>query len=111
MEKCYERVSRHHARSFYILLISIQFFQLPHLALSLPFSNMWVNNGANTSLHPARVFNTEELAVDAILTGKIKKGDVLVIRYEGPKGGPGKKSSISTAIYLSMFYLDRLLWE
>ncbi|MGL4737792.1 MAG: dihydroxy-acid dehydratase, partial [Cellulosilyticaceae bacterium] len=38
---------------------------------------------------PAKVFNSEEEATDAITGGKIEKGDVLVIRYEGPKGGPG----------------------
>ena len=38
---------------------------------------------------PARVFDCEEDAIDAIKSGKIVKGDVVVIRYEGPKGGPG----------------------
>ena len=38
---------------------------------------------------PARVFECEEDACEAILSGKIKEGDVVVIRYEGPKGGPG----------------------
>ncbi len=38
---------------------------------------------------PARIFNSETEAVDAIFGGKIKEGDVVVIRYEGPKGGPG----------------------
>jgi dihydroxy-acid dehydratase len=38
---------------------------------------------------PARVFDIEEEAVEAINTGRINKGDVLVIRYEGPRGGPG----------------------
>jgi dihydroxy-acid dehydratase len=38
---------------------------------------------------PARVFESEEACLDAILVGKIKAGDVIVIRYEGPKGGPG----------------------
>ncbi len=44
---------------------------------------------------PARVFDREEDALDAILAGKIKKGDVLVIRYEGPKGGPGMREMLS----------------
>ena len=39
----------------------------------------------------ARVFNSEQEAVDAILSGKIVDGDVVVIRYEGPKGGPGMR--------------------
>ncbi|QER41540.1 dihydroxy-acid dehydratase [Thermodesulfobacterium sp. TA1] len=44
---------------------------------------------------PARVFNSEEEAYQAILAGKIKKGDVVVIRYEGPKGGPGMREMLS----------------
>ncbi len=50
---------------------------------------------------PARVFDSEEPAMRAILDGKINKGDVVVIRYEGPKGGPGMREMLSTtsAIY------------
>ena len=44
---------------------------------------------------PAKVFEREEEALDAILKGKIKKGDVIVIRYEGPKGGPGMREMLS----------------
>jgi dihydroxy-acid dehydratase len=44
---------------------------------------------------PARVFECEEDCLTAILAGKIKKGDVLVIRYEGPKGGPGMREMLS----------------
>ena len=43
----------------------------------------------------ARVFDCEELALKAILDGEIKKGDVIVIRYEGPKGGPGMREMLS----------------
>ena len=43
----------------------------------------------------ARVFDSEEDALDSILSGKIKKGDVLVIRYEGPKGGPGMREMLA----------------
>jgi len=43
----------------------------------------------------ARVFNSEEAAMKAILGGKIKAGDVVVIRYEGPKGGPGMREMLS----------------
>jgi dihydroxy-acid dehydratase len=43
----------------------------------------------------AKVFNSEEEAYQAILDGKIKPGDVLVIRYEGPKGGPGMREMLS----------------
>ncbi len=43
----------------------------------------------------ARVFDREEAALDAILAGRIKKGDVVVIRYEGPRGGPGMREMLS----------------
>ena len=49
---------------------------------------------------PARVFEREEDALDAILSGKIRKGDVLVIRYEGPKGGPGMREMLSPSAAL-----------
>jgi dihydroxy-acid dehydratase len=44
---------------------------------------------------PARVFDAEESAMQAILDGKIEKGDVVVIRYEGPKGGPGMREMLA----------------
>ena len=44
---------------------------------------------------PARVFACEEDAIDAIKSGKIVKGDVVVIRYEGPKGGPGMREMLN----------------
>nr|MCR5656172.1 dihydroxy-acid dehydratase [Butyrivibrio sp.] len=44
---------------------------------------------------PARVFDCEEDAIAAILGGKIKEGDVVVIRYEGPKGGPGMREMLN----------------
>jgi len=44
---------------------------------------------------PARVFNSEEDAIKVILDGKIKKGEVVVIRYEGPKGGPGMREMLA----------------
>ena len=44
---------------------------------------------------PARVFDSEEEAMEAISTNKIQKGDVVVIRYEGPKGGPGMREMLS----------------
>jgi len=51
--------------------------------------NMLVNEGR------ARVFDSEDDAIGAILGGKIKPGDVLVIRYEGPKGGPGMREMLA----------------
>ncbi len=44
---------------------------------------------------PARVFESEEDCLDAILAGKVTAGDVLVIRYEGPKGGPGMREMLA----------------
>lgn len=44
---------------------------------------------------PARVFDREEEAVKAIYNGEIKEGDVVVIRYEGPKGGPGMREMLT----------------
>ena len=52
-------------------------------------SEMMVHEG------PARVFECEEDACEAILSGKIKEGDVVVIRYEGPKGGPGMREMLN----------------
>ena len=44
---------------------------------------------------PARVFESEEASLDAILASKIQPGDILVIRYEGPKGGPGMREMLA----------------
>lgn len=44
---------------------------------------------------PARVFDSEEACLEAILAGKIQAGDVIVIRYEGPKGGPGMREMLA----------------
>ncbi len=44
---------------------------------------------------PARVFERERAAMDALTAGEIRKGDVVVIRYEGPKGGPGMREMLS----------------
>jgi dihydroxy-acid dehydratase len=49
----------------------------------------------------ARVFDSEEASLKAILGGKIKKGDVVVIRYEGPKGGPGMREMLSPTSAIS----------
>ena len=55
---------------------------------------------------PARVFDSEENCVDALLAGKIKAGDVIVIRYEGPKGGPGMREMLSPTSALAGMGLD-----
>lgn len=44
---------------------------------------------------PARCFNTEEAAAEAIFKGEVKHGDVIIIRYEGPKGGPGMREMLT----------------
>ena len=44
---------------------------------------------------PARVFESEEECLEAILAGKIKPGDIIVVRYEGPKGGPGMREMLA----------------
>jgi dihydroxy-acid dehydratase len=44
---------------------------------------------------PARLFDSEEACLEAILAGRIRKGDVIVIRYEGPRGGPGMREMLA----------------
>lgn len=56
---------------------------------------------------PARVFNSEEEAIKAILGKKIVSGDVVVIRYEGPKGGPGMREMLSPTSAIAGIGLDK----
>lgn len=56
---------------------------------------------------PARVFDCEEDANEAIYGGKIHKGDVIVIRYEGPKGGPGMREMLNPTSALAGMKLDQ----
>ncbi|KNZ42961.1 dihydroxy-acid dehydratase [Acetobacterium bakii] len=56
---------------------------------------------------PARVFNSEEDATSAIKAGKIVKGDVVVIRYEGPKGGPGMREMLFPTSAIAGMGLDK----
>lgn len=56
---------------------------------------------------PARVFDSEEEAIDAILGKKIVAGDVVVIRYEGPKGGPGMREMLSPTSAIAGMGLDK----
>jgi len=56
---------------------------------------------------PARVFDSEEAAVDSIRRRGIKKGDVVVIRYEGPKGGPGMREMLTPTAAIAGLGLDR----
>ena len=56
---------------------------------------------------PARVFNSEDEAIAAIYNGKIVDGDVVVIRYEGPKGGPGMREMLNPTSALAGMKLDK----
>jgi dihydroxy-acid dehydratase len=62
---------------------------------------MLVNEGA------ARVFESEEEATGAILGGRIKPGDIVVIRYEGPKGGPGMREMLTPTSAIAGMGLDK----
>ena len=60
--------------------------------------------GVDESIHvfagPAVVFESQDAAVTGILTGQVKAGDVVVIRYEGPKGGPGMQEMLYPTSYI-----------
>ncbi len=56
---------------------------------------------------PARVFDSEEEAVDAIFGRRINKGDIIVIRYEGPRGGPGMREMLSPTSAIAGMGLDK----
>ena len=62
---------------------------------------MLVNEGS------ARVFDSESAAIEAIYAGEIKPGDVVVIRYEGPRGGPGMREMLSPTSALAGMGLDK----
>jgi len=64
-------------------------------------SEMLVHRG------PARVFDSEEEATAAIMKDKFKSGDVIVIRYEGPKGGPGMREMLAATSLLSGMGMDK----
>jgi len=55
---------------------------------------------------PAKVYNSEEECVEALLGGKVQKGDVVVVRYEGPKGGPGMREMLSPTSVIAGMGLD-----
>ena len=56
---------------------------------------------------PARIFESQEAAVEGILTDKVVAGDVVVIRYEGPKGGPGMQEMLYPTSYLKSKHLGK----
>ena len=60
-----------------------------------------------THTGPARVFDCEEDAIASIYAGEIKDGDVVVIRYEGPKGGPGMREMLNPTSALAGMKLDK----
>jgi dihydroxy-acid dehydratase len=55
----------------------------------------------------ARVFSSQDTACDAILDGAIKAGDIIIIRYEGPKGGPGMQEMLYPTSYLKSIHLGK----
>ncbi|HEX7759612.1 MAG TPA: dihydroxy-acid dehydratase [Caulobacteraceae bacterium] len=59
-----------------------------------------VDEGSLVFAGPAKVYESQDDAVSAILTGKVKAGDVVVIRYEGPRGGPGMQEMLYPTSYL-----------
>jgi dihydroxy-acid dehydratase len=56
---------------------------------------------------PARIFSSEEEAFQTIVDGKINKGEVIVVRYEGPKGGPGMQEMLSPTSALAGIGMDK----
>nr|WP_294104403.1 dihydroxy-acid dehydratase [Providencia sp.] len=66
-----------------------------------------VDEGSLTFRGPAKVFESQDDAVDAVLGGKIVEGDVVVIRYEGPKGGPGMQEMLYPTSYLKSMGLGK----
>nr|WP_282554097.1 dihydroxy-acid dehydratase [Providencia rettgeri] len=66
-----------------------------------------VDEGSLTFRGPAKVFESQDDAVEAILGGKVVEGDVVVIRYEGPKGGPGMQEMLYPTSYLKSMGLGK----
>ena len=66
-----------------------------------------VDESILTFTGPAVVFESQEDAVEGILGGKVKAGDVVVIRYEGPKGGPGMQEMLYPTTYLKSMGLGK----
>ena len=64
-------------------------------------SEMLIHSG------PARIFDSEDDAIEAIVSKKIKDGDVIVIRYEGPKGGPGMREMLNPTSVLAGMGMDK----
>jgi dihydroxy-acid dehydratase len=60
-----------------------------------------------THMGPARIFNSEEDVFETIMDAKINKGEVIVVRYEGPKGGPGMREMLSPTSALAGMGMDK----
>ncbi len=56
---------------------------------------------------PAKVFNSQDASCDGILEGRVKEGDVVVIRYEGPRGGPGMQEMLYPTSYIKSMHLGK----
>ena len=86
--------------------------------LAVLYGNLAVNGcivktaGVDSSIlkfeGPARVYESQEEAADGILGGEVEAGNVVVIRYEGPKGGPGMQEMLYPTSYLKSVKLDKL---
>ena len=63
--------------------------------------SLWTFSG------PARVFESQDAAVKGILGGEVKAGDIVLIRYEGPKGGPGMQEMLYPTSYLKSMHLGK----
>ena len=67
--------------------------------------------GVDESIHTfkgtAKVFESQEESCDGILDGSVKSGDVIIIRYEGPKGGPGMQEMLYPTSYIKSMHLDK----
>jgi len=67
--------------------------------------------GVDSSIHkftgPAKVFNSQDAACEGILDGTVVKGDVIIIRYEGPKGGPGMQEMLYPTSYIKSRHLGK----
>ncbi len=85
--------------------------------LAVLYGNLAINGcivktaGVDASIYnfqgPARVFESQEAAVEGILNGSIVAGDVVIIRYEGPKGGPGMQEMLYPTSYLKSMGLGK----
>lgn len=66
-----------------------------------------VDESILTFVGPARIFESQEEAVEGILGGKVKAGDVVIVRYEGPRGGPGMQEMLYPTSYLKSMGLGK----